>query len=223
LLVAAAALGATPRQQGSPVPDSAPIVLLGASFAEGWHPPAIAGHPVVVKGIGGQQTWELLERFDRDVTALAPRAVIIWGHINDVFRTPRDSMARGLARARESYAEMVRRGRAAGIEVILATEITMRRPRGVGTALRAFLARIRGKENYPDFINRHVSDLNVWLRSYAAEEGLLLLDLETALFDRKGRRRGDTVKDDGVHVTEAGYDAVSAYALPLLERHVAMR
>jgi lysophospholipase L1-like esterase len=198
-----------------------PIVLLGASFAEGWRLPDIAGRPVVNRGIGGEQTHELLERFDRDVIAARPRAVIIWGHINDVFRTPRDSMDAGLARARDSYAEMVRKARAAGIEVILATEITMRRPAGWLTAVRSWLGRVRGKETYDAYVNRHVSALNDWLRGFAAREGILVLDLQPVIADSRGRRRAESSQPDGVHVAPAGYDSLTTYAMPLLERHFA--
>jgi lysophospholipase L1-like esterase len=176
---------------------------------------------VVNRGSGGEQSWELLRRFDRDVTAAGPRAVIIWGHINDVFRTPRDSIDAGLARARESYAEMVRKARAAGIEPILATEITARRPAGAGAAIRSWIGRLRGRESYDAWVNRHVIAVNDWLRSFAGRENVLLLDLQPVLADAKGRRRAATARPDGVHVSEAGYQALTAYAVPVLERHLA--
>lgn len=201
-----------------PRPDR-PIVLLGASFAADWRLPDIAGSAVVNRGIGGQQSFELLERFDRDVVGQRPRAVIIWGYINDVYRAPRDSLERVLERARESFAEMIRKARAADIEVIVATEILIGPRKTWSNRVRAWIGRLRGKEGYDAYVNRHVSSLNDWLRALAASEGLLLLDLEAALSDSRGRRVEASAQPDGGHVSPFGYELLTAYALPILVRH----
>ena len=74
----------------------------------------------------GQQTFELAARFDADVASVRPRAVIVWGFINDVFRAPPGQVDAAIARARRSTEEIVGKARQAGIEPILATEVTLR-------------------------------------------------------------------------------------------------
>jgi lysophospholipase L1-like esterase len=201
---------------------SGPIVILGASYAKGWSP-RIAGRTVINSGVAGQQSFELLERFDRDVVAHAPRAVVIWGFINDVFRTPRATIADGLARARTSLTTIVERSRAAGIEPILATEVTIRYKAGLTERLAVLAGTVLGRQGYYEYVNRHVLDTNAWLREYAAREGILLLDLQPVVADASGLRKPEFANEDGSHLPPAAYDALSAYAAPRLERHLSTR
>ena len=54
------------------------IVVIGASYAGGWKPDrAIAGSRMVNKGVDGQQSFEMLARFETDVLALKPDGVIL--------------------------------------------------------------------------------------------------------------------------------------------------
>ncbi len=64
---------------------SAPIVVLGASYAQGWALDPIAGSTVVNAGVAGETSSEMVARFKDDVLARTPRAVVIWGFINDIF------------------------------------------------------------------------------------------------------------------------------------------
>src|SRR5690606_31290865 len=119
---------AVPRTGGSVVPTSlfaaqaAPassLVILGASYAEGWKPGEIAGLSVLNAGVTGQQSFELADRFPADVVGRQPRAVVVWGFINDIFRAPDGNVDLALQRMRTSYETMIALGRDAGIEVIL--------------------------------------------------------------------------------------------------------
>ena len=56
--------------------------------------------PVINRGVAGQQSFELLARFDNDVVPERPRAVILWGFINDIFRAPSDTEPRSLGCAK---------------------------------------------------------------------------------------------------------------------------
>jgi lysophospholipase L1-like esterase len=213
---------ATRHGDGQAVPDqpTGPVVLLGASYASNWKLPDLAGRPVVNKGVAGQESWEMLARFDRDVLALAPSAVILWGYINDIFRAPRDGMDKAMARARASFEEMIGRARAAGIEVILATEVTIRPKDEWGEMAAGWVGWVLGKESYQDYINKRVSELNVWLREKAAQEKLFLLDLQPVLAEASGQRQKAFTREDGSHISPEGYAALSAYAVPLLEEHL---
>jgi uncharacterized SAM-binding protein YcdF (DUF218 family)/lysophospholipase L1-like esterase len=198
-----------------------PIVMLGASYAASWPVSALAGIPVVNKGVAGQQSFELLERFDRDVLASSPRAVVIWGFINDIFRAADVDAA--LARMRESYTKMLALARQHGIEPILATEVTVRPPDSWSEKLASLAGSMLGKEGYQDRVNRQVMAANRWLADLAAKEGVLVLDLQTVLGDDGGRRRREFIQEDGSHLTPAAYDALTEYAAPILEDRFSAR
>ena len=203
-------------------PDG-PLVLLGASYAKGLQPNHLGGVSLVNKGVAGEQSFELLSRFDPDVVNAGPRAVVIWGFINDVFRTPRTDLSRGLARVRENIAAMVERARGAGVEPILATEVTLAKPPGAREALATWVGWLRGKQGYQDYINSHVRDTNAWLREFARAEGLVVLDFEAVLSDGSGMRVGRFATADGSHISAEGYAALTAYSEPILRAHFAGR
>jgi lysophospholipase L1-like esterase len=228
LILAPAMLGAEVSGQVSPArpedapmrkQDSRPIVLLGASYAKGWSLPVIAGRAVVNRGVAGEQSWEMLGRFDRDVTALNPSAVILWGYLNDIFRSSREQMDTTTARTRDSFDQMISRARTAGIEVILATEVTVGAKAEWSETIASWIGWVRGKQSYQDYINGRVTELNSWLRQRAAQHGLLLLDLQPILSDASGQRRKDFAAEDGSHITPAGYAALTTHAVPRLEQH----
>jgi lysophospholipase L1-like esterase len=200
-----------------------PIVLLGASYAAGWPLAQINGIPVVNRGVAGQQSFELLERFDRDVASASPRAVILWGFSNDIHRAEAGAMDRTIARVRDSYAQLIARARRHGIEPILATELTLRPPDSVGERVAGWTGTLRGKESYQDQVNRHVLALNRWLIDAATGEGLLVLDLQSVLSEPNGRRHPAFAQPDGSHITSAGYDALTSFVTPIFEEHFLAR
>jgi uncharacterized SAM-binding protein YcdF (DUF218 family)/lysophospholipase L1-like esterase len=203
--------------------DPAPavkVVILGASYAEGWKP-SIPGVQVVNKGVTGQQAFELRARFERDVVAEKPRAVIIWGFINDVFRADRSKVGESLQRARASIEAMVAAARANGIEPILATEVTMGPRLEWSEWFAGWVGWTLGKTSYQEYVNQHVLATNRWMREYAAREHLLLLDLQPVVSDAKNVRKQAYSKVDGSHITPAGYEALSGYAVPILSKHLA--
>jgi uncharacterized SAM-binding protein YcdF (DUF218 family)/lysophospholipase L1-like esterase len=206
-----------------PETRNGPIVLLGASYAASWPLGDIGGVPVVNKGIAGQQSFELLARFDADVVAAAPRAVILWGFINDIFRSSAD-MDATIARIKESYLEMIARARAQGIVPVLATEVTARPPsQSMMDMVAGWVGTVLGKPAYQDHINRQVLVVNQWLIETAAREGLLVLDLQHVIAEPGGRRHPAFAQADGSHITPAGYDMLSSYARPVLQEYLGVR
>ena len=200
-----------------------PIVLLGASYAAGWPLSQVRDIPVVNKGVAGQQSFELLERFDRDVASASPRAVILWGFSNDIHRAQPGSMDQTIARVRDSYAQLIARARQHGIEPILATELTLRPTDSISERVAGWTGTLRGKESYQDQVNRHVLALNRWLIDTATRERLLVLQLQTVLSEADGRRHPAFAQPDGSHVTPAGYDALTSFVTPILEEHFLAR
>jgi acyl-CoA thioesterase-1 len=206
------------------VVSTGPIVVLGASYAAGWKLESIGGVPVINHGVAGQQSFEMLARFDSDVVPERPRAVILWGFINDIFRAPWDHVEPARARVRESYVEMIARARRHGIEPILATEVTVRPRTGSSMErVRAVIGAMWGKEGYQDRINSHVLALNRWIVETGARERLLVLQFQPVLCEAQGRRRPAFAQPDGSHITPAGYDALTSYATPILEDFLVAR
>lgn len=211
------------RMATTPQHPDGPIVVLGASYARGWDLKQVGSVPVVNSSVAGQQSFELAQRFERDVVDQAPSAVIIWGFINDIFRATTDS-EQVEVRIRESYLQMLAMARTHGIEPIIATEVTVRPMDGwlTGT-VGSILGALRGKPAYQDQLNRQVLAINEWLIALARRERLLVLQFQAVLSEPNGRRRVPFAQPDGSHITQAGYDALTAYALPILQEYSVAR
>jgi lysophospholipase L1-like esterase len=194
------------------------LVLMGASYAGGWGTPDLGFATVVNRGVAGEDTSAMLVRFDRDVVAEQPSTVLIWGHINGIHRAPEGGMDAVKERIRSDYEAMIARARAGGIDVIIATEITLSEAIGWTNRLRAFVGGLLGKRGYAAMVNEHVRDVNASLAELAREHGVPLLDFEAALDDGAGFREVEYTSADGTHVSEAGYDALTSYARAQLLR-----
>ena len=195
------------------------LVVLGASYAGGWDLNAVGPTPVIVRGAPGEQSFEMLARFERDVVAARPRAVLIWGFINDISRSGLQNMDAVTARIRDSYTQMIGLARKNGIEPILATEVTLRQKAGLTETLASWAGWMMGKTSYQDRVNEHVMATNRWLTELAKRENLLMLDFQAALAEDGVGRRREFAKEDGSHIPPAGYAALTAYATPILQNH----
>ena len=188
------------------------VILLGASYAEGMKEIPLENITVINKGVSGEQTFEMLARFNRDVLGERPDAVVIWGFINDIFRSERDGISSKLERTRGNISEMVEMARANGIKPILATEVTIREKNGLKEAVLSWMGRVMGKEGYQDYVNRHVLSTNQWIREYAKKQGVPLLDFQPLLADARGKRGKAFAMEDGSHISVAGYSRLSLYS-----------
>lgn len=187
------------------------LVVIGASYAAEWETPKLPGYTVTNKGIGGQESSDLRARFERDVIALKPNAVMIWGHYNDIVRASADKMAAAKQKAQDNYRWMTEQARAAGIEVILVTEITIPIPDTLKENAMAWVAGLLGKQDYRSQKNEQIKAVNAWLRDYARSQNIKLIDLETALDSGNGTRKVEYAREDNSHVSPAGYQAITRY------------
>jgi lysophospholipase L1-like esterase len=187
------------------------LVIIGASYAAEWENPQLPGYTVTNKGIGGQESSDLRARFERDVIALQPDTVMIWGLYNDIVRASADKMAAAKQKAQENYRAMTEQARAAGIEVILLTELTIPIADTWKEKLMALVGSVRGKQDYRSQKNEQIKAVNVWLRDYARSEKLKLIDLEKALDSGNGTRKVEYTRSDNSHVSPAGYQAITRY------------
>jgi lysophospholipase L1-like esterase len=194
----------TQAQTGAASAARPTLVIIGASYAAGLKQPALARYAVTNKGVGGEDMAQVAARFDRDVLAAQPAAVIIWGHINSIHRAsvPMEQLH---ANIKADYEKMVAAAQVRGIRVILATETTLPKAYGFTNKIMSWIGGLRGKEGYSARVNREVNVLNDWLRSYARSHQLTLLDFEKALDDGDGFRRDEFTSEDGTHVNDAGY------------------
>ena len=200
------------------------IVVVGASYVESWNVTRpIAGYRLITKGVHGQQTFEMLERFQDDVIALKPEAVIVWGFNNDVYRSERALIDQTLKRTKTSLLSMAQLAKQAGITPILATDIFIRGQDEWLEVFKAWIGTILAKDSYQDYANRHVAEVNCWIRDTATREGIMLLDLEAVFADQQGLRRKDTAAPDGRHISQGGYDALTQYIEDRLSRLIVAR
>lgn len=189
------------------------IVILGASYAMGWGSPPLPGYAQVInRGVGGEETADMLKRFPTDVVAAKPDTVLIWGHVNNITRSPPDRIEAIKTAARGHYTEMLRQARAAGIEVIFATEVPWTEPTGFLNDIQAWIGHLRGKQSYGERVSAHVRELNAFLCDLAKREGVLLLDFERVFAPDGGTRKPEYGAEDGSHISKAGYEALTAYA-----------
>lgn len=192
-------------------PKAAQLVIIGASYAKGWNPAELAGLKVVNRGVGGEQTHEVLARFDRDVLVAAPRAVIIWGFINDIFRSTPEELEKKLVGSRDNIIAMIDKAQRRGITPILATEVTLPVRDGWSERLAGWIGALRGKQGHQDYVNNHVMQMNSWLRQLAVEKKLTLLDFEKLLADSSNRRKLEYATPDGTHLSPQAYEALTNY------------
>ena len=188
------------------------LIIIGASYAASWGEPSIPGYRITNKGVAGEESSAVRARFDSDVIANKPDAVLLWGHINDIFRAPPEKLAQAKSGACDNIRAMSEQARAAGIDVIIATELTLTVGDGWLDQIRGAIGKLRGRENYNAIINQHVKDVNDCLRKYATAERIKVLDLEKAVDSGNGTRRAEYSREDGSHVSPAGYAALTRYA-----------
>ena len=192
------------------------IVLIGASYAKGWDIKEANGITIINKGVSGEQSFEMLVRFNQDVISQKPRAVIIWGFINDIFRSKREEISLAIERAEKSFMEMVKLSQENGIIPILATEVTIRPKVGFKETLTGWVGWLMGKKSYQDYINQQVLDMNQWLRDYAKANNLQILDLQPVISDKHGKRLKEYATNDGSHISKKGYERLTLYIRGIL-------
>ena len=175
-------------------------VFMGDSITEGWFDkrPGFFTHGRVGRGIGGQTTSQMVLRTMSDVVALKPKALHIMAGTNDIAgntgpMTP--EMSENNFRAMSDIA------RRHGIKVLIASI-----PPAASFPWRPGLE-----------TRRPIAELNAWLKRFANESGATFVDYHLVLDDGTGAmKRG--LASDGVHPTEAGYDAMARLVEPILRR-----
>ena len=180
---------------GEPAQGERRVVFFGDSITDAWG--RGRGHffpdqPWVNRGISGQTTPQMLLRFQQDVLALHPEAVVILAGINDIAG---NSGVEAIDAIKNNFRSMVDLAKAAHTRVVLCSVLPV--------AAFAWHPGIDPREE--------ITALNAWMASYAASEGLSYLDYYSALVGPdRGMRAGTSV--DGLHPNDAGYAVMEPLA-----------
>jgi lysophospholipase L1-like esterase len=176
------------------------VVFMGDSITEGWKDkrPGFWTPGRINRGISGQTTAQMVLRMVPDVIDLKPRAVHIMGGTNDIAG---NTGPMSPEMTRDNIQAMVALARHHGLKVILAT--------------------IPPAESFPwrpglQTVSR-IRELNAWIRGFSRRGGVTLIDYDRVLATPAGAMRPG-LAFDGVHPTEAGYDAMAGLAEPALAR-----
>lgn len=187
------------RKANAELPAAEPgrVVFYGDSITDAWGNGQNAktffpGKPYLDRGISGQTTPQMVIRFQQDVVALKPAAVVILAGTNDLAGNTGLST---LEMTEDNFRSMAEIAQANGIKVVMSSVLPVddyawRRGLQPADKVRA---------------------LNVWMKDFCASEGCTYLDYYTPLATPEGAMKPGTSKD-GVHPTAEGYAIMAPLA-----------
>jgi lysophospholipase L1-like esterase len=176
------------------------VVYIGDSITAIWGSgPQFAEHPNWVdKGISGQNSSQVLARFQTDVVDLHPEIVHILIGTNDVYPGwtlhPSDPYA---INSPANVEAMVNMAQTNGIHVILATI-----PPWDCDASSCTLAQ-SADSSLPRY--DRINTWNAWIEQYALSKGIPVVDYHSALLAPDGNHFVPEMTIDGIHPSAAGY------------------
>ena len=179
------------------------VVFMGDSITEGWKDkrPGFFTSGRIDRGISGQTTPQMVLRMMADVIALNPTAVHIMAGTNDIAGNTGPMTA---AMSEDNFRMMSDIARMHRIKLLIASI-----PPAASFPWRPGLE-TRGR----------IAELNAWLKRFASETGATWVDYHPVLDDGTGAMKPGMAYD-GVHPTEAGYDAMASVVEPILRRVLA--
>jgi lysophospholipase L1-like esterase len=179
-----------------PAPGERRVVFIGDSITDMWNlASAFPGKPYVNRGIGSQVTAQMLVRFEQDVVALRPSAVVILGGVNDVTGFLQLETPEGIVSNIEAMADIADRH---GIAVVLCSILPV-----TNTPTAGYIE----AERQPELLR----EVNTRLRALATARGYAFADYESVLAGPDGRLRAD-LTTDGIHPLAAGYALMAPVA-----------
>lgn len=177
------------------------VVFIGDSITDLWNLAAFfPGKPYVNRGVGSQVTAQMLVRFEQDVVALKPSAVVILGGVNDVSGFLQVESEDGIVSNIAAMADIATRH---GIKVVLCSILPV-----TNTPDADYVE----AERKPAELRR----INARLHTLATGHGYTFADYAPALSNDKGLLRQDFTKD-GVHPLAVGYQRMA----PVVEAAIA--
>jgi lysophospholipase L1-like esterase len=188
---------------GPAAPGERRVVFFGDSITDIWKlDDSFPGKHYINRGIGGQTTPQMLVRFRQDVIDLHPAVVVILAGTNDIAGNTGTETLDQIEADYESFAELAKEN---GIRVVFSslTPINAMNQR----ALWFYLQRSPEK----------ILALNVWLKNYCADHGLVYLDYFSAMVDQQGFLKRN-LTEDGLHPNAAGFAVMAPLAEVAIEK-----
>jgi lysophospholipase L1-like esterase len=167
------------------------VVFFGDSITEFWRlDEYFPGEDYINRGIRGQVTKEMLDRFKTDVLDLTPATVVILAGTNDLaYRVPLNKIVSNIA----TMAKLAHDNK---IRVILASILPVNDcNRYQNTVFR------------PPIVIKH---LNEWIKFYCAKNGFTYLDYHSHMIDEDGLLRNE-FSADGLHPNDSGYQVMDLF------------
>jgi len=185
---------------GLPAASDHRVVFFGDSITELWRSsvPELFQNDIVGRGVSGQTTPQMLDRFRADVIDLHPQLVHILAGVNDIAGNTGPTRLDWIEGNIESMVELAQ---AHHIRVVIAAALPASQ-----FSWRAGLA--------PAEIIRAYDD---WLADLARRKGLVYVDYYTPLDDGHGGMKPG-LSSDGVHPTPAGYAIMTPLAREAIEK-----
>jgi lysophospholipase L1-like esterase len=187
----------------APNPGKPRVVFFGDSITDFWRlNEYFPESDYVNRGISGQTTGEMLQRFKADVLDAHPQAVLILAGTND--------LARGIpvAAIENNYQSMATLAEAAKVKAIFAS---------VTPVSDYHKDQNPAYERTPGRPPARIRELNDWLQSYCSKQGHLYVDYFSALVDGNGQLKTE-LGDDGLHPNGMGYRAMGPLAQAAIEK-----
>ncbi len=177
------------------------VVFFGDSITDLWKlDESFPSKPYINRGIGGQTTSQMLERFRQDVIKLQPKVVVILAGTNDIAGNTGPISNDDIEANFASIAELAR-------------------THGIGVVFSSILPVHNYTPESQEFFAQRPMErilaLNRWLKDYCAVNDLVYLDYFSALVDDKGLLKRDLAQD-GLHPNKVGY----AIMAPLAEKAI---
>jgi lysophospholipase L1-like esterase len=154
-------------------------------------------YELIGSGIGGNKIYDLYLRLESDVLSKSPEIVVLYIGVNDVWHKMTGGTGTDYDKFGKFYDALVKKIQAGGSKVILCT------PAAIGERT--------------DHSNQQDGDLNLycnWIRKYAADNALVLVDLRAGLLDYNLKHNPDNnekgiLTSDRVHLNATGQQFVA--------------
>ena len=162
-----------------------------------FHPGFFSGNNYVDRGVSGQNTTQMRERFQKDIVDLNPKIAVIMGGTND--------LAQGVTKQQilENLSAMAEMADAAGIKVVLCSV----------TPCNDNYSKLSPKNKGP-----HIIELNGMIKEYVDSKGFTYCNYWPALVaDDQLALHPDYRLYDNLHPGPDGYDKMEAIIKPIID------
>jgi lysophospholipase L1-like esterase len=177
--------------------DSRYMTDTGETVTVTFHPGFFSGNNYVDRGVSGQNTTQMLARFDKDIVDLNPQVVVIMGGTND--------LAQGVTKKQilANLTAMAEKADAAGIKVVLCSV----------TPCNDNYSKLSPKNKGP-----HIVELNGMIKEYVDSKGFAYCNYWPALVaDDQLALHPNYCLYDRLHPGPDGYDVMEAIIKPIID------